>query len=71
MSILCNVIYDGINHSIFEGQVLTPLITKLIKNPNLCILLISFETKPIALETIHALQNKHPRLQIKILKKTV
>ncbi len=64
------VLYDGIEHSIFEGQVLDPLLKKLKKNRTLTITLVSFERKFPSEKKIQTLKNRHPRLSLKLFKKT-
>jgi len=41
--ILIFVLYDGVSNSVFSGQVLQPLLERIKNNPDLSILLISFE----------------------------
>ena len=58
------IIYDGINNSVFQGQVLQPLINKASNNPEQHIILISFErSKTIKLPDT----GTTPNLSIKIL----
>ncbi len=64
------IIYDGINHSIFEGQVLNPLLKELHIQPGLKITLISFENKIIESKKLELLNTIHPNFKIFILKKT-
>lgn len=64
------VLYDGIEHSIFEGQVLDPLLKKLKKDKTLIVTLISFEKKYPSEKKLHFLKKLHPRLFLKIFKKT-
>ena len=45
MKNLVFIIYDSIFNSVFQSQVLTPLLERLKENPNLKIHLISFEKK--------------------------
>jgi hypothetical protein len=65
------VLYDGIEHSVFEGQVLAPLLKKLSRNKDLIATLISFEKKHPSIKKIIQLQKTHPRLSLKIYKKTM
>lgn len=58
--------YDGVDATIFQGQVLTPLIKRLQDDPNLQIILISFEYQ---IQPFQELENLHPRLTIKIVRK--
>lgn len=64
------VLYDGIEHSIFGGQVLAPLLKKLVRNKSLIVTLISFEKTYPSEKKINSLQKLHPRLHIKLFRKT-
>lgn len=64
------VLYDGIEHSIFEGQVLNPLLKKLKKDKELSITLVSFEKQYPSKKKLNTLKNHHPRLFIKLFQKT-
>lgn len=61
------VLYDGIGNSVFEGQVLKPLLQKLDKDANQKIYVISFESK-FPKDLIASLP-KHERLNLIITKK--
>jgi hypothetical protein len=65
------ILYDGIENSIFDGQVLAPLLERLKKNKNLHVTIVSFEKKlffqKILKEKFENGQNK--RLKIFVLKK--
>jgi len=61
------VIHDGIENSVFPGQVLQPLRNKLSRNPELKIILISFESTQTPLENL----NLPDRLRLIILKKNI
>jgi hypothetical protein len=63
------VLYDGIEHSIFEGQVLAPLLKRLDKNKNLSITLVSFERHPLSQEIFSRLTTLHTRLSFTIIKR--
>ncbi|MFT6765164.1 MAG: hypothetical protein ACJAZS_000031 [Alteromonas naphthalenivorans] len=65
------VLYDGIEHSIFEGQVLDPLLKKLGRNKTLTATLVSFEKKYPSTQKINRLNKLHPRLSLKLFKKTI
>ena len=64
------VLYDGIEHSVFEGQVLDPLLKKLSRDKTLTATLVSFETEHPPKKSIKKLNSLHPRLTITIFKKT-
>lgn len=61
------VIHDGIENSVFPGQVLQPLREKLFKNPDLQILLITFERGKPSLEFLKCISG----LRIKLFKKYI
>ncbi|KKQ32696.1 MAG: Glycosyltransferase-like protein [candidate division TM6 bacterium GW2011_GWF2_37_49] len=63
------VVYDGIKNSVFQSQVLAPLLNELEERPDLNIKLVCFE-KDIAEERQFATKLKgHPRLDIIFFKK--
>lgn len=64
------VLYDGIEHSIFEGQVLDPLLKKLKKDKTLIVTLVSFEKHFPSEKTLKRLKTQHPRLFLKLFRKT-
>ncbi len=64
------IIYDGINHSIFESQVLNPLVQELSTQNDISITLISFESEIISLEKLHFLNTINPKFKVFIFKKT-
>lgn len=64
------VLYDGIEHSVFEGQVLAPLLKKLARNKELVITIISFEKIYPSEKKLLYLKSIHPRLHIKLFRKT-
>jgi len=66
--ILIFVLYDGIDNSVFQGQVLKPLMDKLNSNEFNKIVLISFENKPCAHERVDEI-NHNNRLELVVLKK--
>lgn len=63
------VVYDGIKNSVFEGQVLQPLVQKLATHDALQGVIISFESSAIESALINKINNTHPRLRLIILKK--
>lgn len=63
------VIYDSITNSVFDGQVLKPVIAQLTENPDLSAHIISYETSSPAQKTIAALAAQHKNLHIHILQK--
>jgi hypothetical protein len=70
MKNLVVVIYDGINNSVFEGQILKPLTNKLETDPKLTIHLISFENTTIHPQKVTSINDHHPRLHLQLFKKT-
>lgn len=62
------IIYDGIENSVFAGQVLTPLVQKLTQHPNDRGLIISFEKKKLSAAAIAAITN-HKNIDCIILHK--
>jgi hypothetical protein len=63
------VIYDGISNSVFEGQVLQPLIKKLETGLTNKVVIVSFEKVQPPPHVVHALTTKHPNLSVITLKK--
>lgn len=63
------VLYDSIKNSVFDGQVLKPLIAFLEKNPTQHGYIISFEKNDIPRAALEAITTQHARLHIIILKK--
>ncbi len=70
MNNLVVIIYDSIMNSVFEGQILTPLLNNLKKNPTLSIHLISFEKTPINCKTRNSILAHSTHLHLHIFKKT-
>jgi len=63
------ILYDGIQNSVFQGLVLTPLLKQLETNKDLHITIVSFEkTKPDK-TIINEIQNKHAQLKLVLLRK--
>ncbi len=60
------IVYDGIENSVFESQVLTPLLQKLETDPLLQVHLVSFEQKRPQEQTTAVLQTVHPRLTVSV-----
>lgn len=69
MNIHVAVVYDGIEHSVFEGQVYLPLLHRLHNNASLEIHIISFEAQEPSPTTLQRLTS-HPRLHLHLCKKT-
>ncbi len=63
------VIYDGIYHSVFAGQVLVPLLKRLELDNNLWVCLVSFEKKLYSPEQLRGVIGFHPRLTVVIVKR--
>lgn len=61
------IVYDGIENSVFESQVLTPLLKKIEADPLLHAHLISFEKQEPQKETVSTLQALHPRLALSLV----
>ena len=70
MKNLIVIMYDSIANSIFEGQILAPLLKELDSNKELYIHLISFENKPIHTTMLDRIKSLHKRLHLHIYKKT-
>ena len=58
------VLSDGIDHSVFAGQVITPLIKKLKNNEHTKIYIVSFEKKSVQAELIKEYEQLHKELKI-------
>jgi hypothetical protein len=69
MNKLLFVTYDGIKNSVFQSQVLTPLLKQLKQHKNLTITLVSFEKQKPSKTLIKQIKNSHTRFNIIILKK--
>lgn len=63
------VVYDGIYHSVFAGQVLAPLLKRLELDNNLCVYLVSFEKNFYSPEQLRDVVGFHPRLTVVVVKK--
>lgn len=63
------ILYDGIEHSIFESQVLTPLLKRLAQNKKLFISLVSFERNVVSPQKLSHLSTLHPRLTVTTFKR--
>lgn len=63
------VLYDGIENSVFDGQVLQPLLQRLENNSDQNILLVSFERTQPNKEKLKQLNELHPKLAVLIAKK--
>ena len=63
------ILYDGIYNSIFEGQVLEPLLKKIKNNNNLFIKIVSFEKKTIEKQYLENLNQRHKNLSVITYKK--
>ncbi|MBS1988316.1 hypothetical protein JST56_04955 [Candidatus Dependentiae bacterium] len=63
------VVYDGIENSVFQSQVLQPLIKELELSPTLEITLISFESKKLKNSKLLKLIPAHDRLNIILCRK--
>lgn len=63
------VAYDGLGNSVFQSQVLQPLIKELETSPTLEITLISFESKKLKNKKLLKLIPAHDRLNIILCKK--
>ncbi|HJM68375.1 MAG TPA: hypothetical protein QGF02_00355 [Candidatus Babeliales bacterium] len=60
------IITDSVTNSVFEGQVLAPILNKLEQDTELNIILFSFEARTLTHEQKITLNNKHPRLKVKL-----
>lgn len=63
------VLYDGIENSVFQSQVLFPLVHMLENNMHLNVILISFEQKKISLQKLHELVAGYERITILVSNK--
>ena len=68
MKIHLIVLYDSIFNSVFQGQVVAPLIKQLNKSPEISASIVSFEHKKITTQQITALISD-PRIKIIVRKK--
>jgi hypothetical protein len=64
------IVYDGIENSVFQSQVLTPLLGQLAEDQGLEITLVSFESHSISPEKVMRLVPAHDRLHLVMLRKT-
>ena len=63
------IIYDGIQNSVFQSQVLHPILKRLKEKENLEITLVSFEQKMIPQNLLEKLIPAHDRLHVVIFKR--
>ena len=63
------VVYDGIENSVFQSQVLQPLMKELELSSNLEVTLISFETKKLRNSKLLKLIPAHDRLNVVLCRK--
>lgn len=63
------IIYDGINNSVFEGQVLAPFLFEVKNKPTKQFYLISFEKEKINLSKFEKILKENQNLEIVILKR--
>ncbi|MEX0672406.1 MAG: hypothetical protein WD068_03545 [Candidatus Babeliales bacterium] len=63
------IVYDGIDHSVFGGQVVAPAVARCQQDPLLTITIISFEKKQPAAQLIETYAAMHPRVSIVIMRK--
>jgi len=61
------VVYDGIGNSVFQSQVLRPLLDRLEEDSDVQATLVSFERKKIAEQDLSRIIPNHDRLQIIVL----
>jgi hypothetical protein len=66
MDYLVFIIADSVSNSVFEGQILLPLLKRLNDNPYLSIALVSFEQNKVSKTTIQRINKEHPRLLLHI-----
>ena len=64
------IITDSVTNSVFDGQVLAPILNKLNQDPTLNIILFSFESRTLTQEQKTTLDNTHPRLKVKLFYRT-
>lgn len=58
------ILSDGIDHSVFAGQVVAPLIKKLKNNEYTKVYIVSFEKKSVEVALIKEYEQLHPQLTI-------
>ncbi len=63
------VIFDGLENSVFEGQVLQPIINHYAHTHK--VLLVSFEKKFNNKNLVEKIENSHPDINLKILKRQI
>jgi hypothetical protein len=63
------VVYDGIENSVFQSQVLTPLLAQLAEDITLEITLVSFEVSCVLPEKVMRLIPAHDRLHLVLLRR--
>lgn len=63
---LVYILTDSVTNSVFEGQVLQPLLNKLEVNPDLTVTLLSFEGNILNRKDKKALNDRHPRLRVRL-----
>jgi|GEM_PF-928377 hypothetical protein len=63
------VIYDGIHNSVFQSQVLQPILKRLEESQNLEITLVSFEKTKLSAHVVEKIIQPHARLRVEILKR--
>ncbi|MFA6263260.1 MAG: hypothetical protein WCW33_01965 [Candidatus Babeliales bacterium] len=64
------IVYDGIENSVFQSQVLNPLLQQLAQDVSLEITLVSFEVIQIPPEKVMRLVPAHDRLHLVMLRRT-
>jgi len=69
MKTLVYILYDSILNSVFQGQVLQPLIERLSCNSDLEVCIISFESMQLSQKQLDDVFHSHKRLKIIILKR--
>jgi hypothetical protein len=68
----CNIIwlvYDGIAHSVFAGQVIAPAVQLCEHNPNYRVTIITFEKNIPSSLLIHKYNAKHPHLKLVVMRR--
>ncbi|HBS48343.1 TPA: hypothetical protein DEO28_00520 [Candidatus Dependentiae bacterium] len=63
------IVYDGIHNSVFQSQVIDPILKRLHQNPNLKITLLSFEKKIPTENELLKINKLHPNLNLIIKKR--
>ncbi len=69
MNKLIWLVYDGIAHSVFAGQVITPAVKLCDQNPEITITIITFEKRKPPQTLIDKYCSIHPRLRIRVMRK--